>query len=69
MVTPTPGERARDDQRRRVRRYAAIMTVCITLMVLGFFVTALPVAVRLVFLGIAAVLPPVAAITGNRAPW
>ena len=68
MVTPTPGEGAREEQRGRMRRYGVIMSVCLTLMVLGFFVTAIPVPARLVCLGIAAVLPPLAAISGNRSP-
>ena len=40
------------------------MGVCLALVVFGFFVPA-PVPVRLVALAVAAVLPPIAAITAN----
>lgn len=64
VVTPTEGEARRADLARRRRRYGLLMGLCLALVLFGFFVPA-PVPVRLVALAVAAVLPPVAAITAN----
>lgn len=55
----------KDDLATRRRAYFVVMGTCLLLVVLGFFV--LPNGtVRLVVVGVAAVLPPIAAIVGNR---
>ena len=67
VVTATAAETARADLRARRRRYALVMGSCIALVLFGFYVPA-PIPVRLVALAVAAVLAPLAAITGNGGP-
>jgi hypothetical protein len=64
IVTPTERERRDADLARRRRRYFAIMVPCLALVCFGFFVPA-PTPFRVVALGIAAVLPPIAAMAAN----
>lgn len=66
-MTPTPAEAAREELARRRRHYGLLMTLCLALVVFGFFVPA-PVPVRLIALAVAAVLPPIAAVAGNGGP-
>lgn len=64
VVTPTETERRRADQHEREVRYRWLMGICLTCVLIGFFVP-FPIPVRGVFLAVAAVLPPVAAIVAN----
>lgn len=64
MVTPTETERRRADQHERQVRYFRLMGICLTCVLIGFFVP-LPVPVRGAFLVVAAALPPIAAIVAN----
>jgi hypothetical protein len=68
IVSRTERERRDDELATRRKRYFAIMIPCLALVGFGFFVPA-PTPARLVALGIAAVLPPIAAIVGNARPW
>jgi hypothetical protein len=67
VVTPTPREAREAEIAKRRRGYFLFMLPCIALVLFGFFVPA-PVPVRVVALAIAAVLPPLAAISGNARP-
>ena len=64
VVTPTDAERRRADQHEREVRYRWLMGICLTCVLIGFFLP-LPVPIRGAFLVVAAVLPPVAAIVAN----
>jgi hypothetical protein len=64
VVTRTEREARNDAINARQRRYLRVMIPCIALMLFGFFVPA-PIPLRLVALGVASVLPPIAAIVGN----
>lgn len=68
VVTPTARERREADLAARKRRYAVLMGLCVALLLFGFFLSAAPVPLRLAALVVAAVLPPVAAVTANRPP-
>ncbi len=68
IVHPTPHERQQADLARRRRRYFFVMIPCLVLFVVGF-AAPLPVWVRGVMFGVAAFMPPVAAIIGNRSPF
>jgi hypothetical protein len=65
IVTPTEREAREADIGSRRRRYFLVMVPCVALVLFGFFVPA-PVPLRLAALVVAAVLPPIAAIVGNR---
>jgi Na+/H+ antiporter NhaD/arsenite permease-like protein len=65
--TPTPREAREAEIAKRRRGYFMLMLPCIALVLFGFFVPA-PVPVRVVALAVAAVLPPLAAISGNARP-
>jgi len=68
IVTRTERERRDDDIAARRRRYFAVMIPCLVLVLFGFLVPA-PTPWRLGALAVASVMPPVAAIVGNRRPW
>jgi Na+/H+ antiporter NhaD/arsenite permease-like protein len=65
IVTPTEREQRERGIVARRRRYFTVMVPCIVLVLFGFFVPA-PIPVRVVALAVASLLPPVAAILGNR---
>lgn len=67
IVSRTERERRDDDIAARRRRYFAVMGPCLALVLFGFLVPA-PTPLRLGALAVASVLPPVAAIVGNRRP-
>jgi hypothetical protein len=68
IVTPTQREAREQDIRRRRRVYLSIMIPCIAMFAFFGLATFLPTPVRVAALCIAAVMPPVAAILGNRLP-
>lgn len=65
IVSPTADQARQESIARRQRRYLRVMVPCIALVLFGFFVPA-PTPLRLVALGIAAVLPPIAAVLANN---
>ncbi len=67
IVTPTPAERVRADQKVRIRRYLTLMGVCLVLVLFAFTVPA-PMPLRIVAAIVAALIPPFASIVGNRSP-
>jgi Protein of unknown function (DUF3099) len=66
VVTPTEHERRDDDIARRRKSYFLIMIPCIVLFVGFGYLLPVPTPVRVMALGIAAVLPPIAAVVANR---
>jgi hypothetical protein len=62
--TPTEREALEASIARRRKRYFRMMIPCIVLVLFGFWVPA-PVPIRLTALGIAAFMPPIAAMLGN----
>jgi Protein of unknown function (DUF3099) len=64
ITTATDREQLERSVAARRRRYFWVMVPCIALALFGFFVPA-PVPLRVAALGIACVLPPIAAIVGN----
>lgn len=64
IVTPTERERREVAIAQRRRRYFMVMIPCIALVIFGFFVPA-PTPIRLIALGLAAVMPPLASIIAN----
>lgn len=62
--SPTDREALEANIARRRRRYFTVMIPCLILVGFGFFVPA-PIPVRLTALGIAAFMPPIAAMLGN----
>jgi hypothetical protein len=64
VVTPTTEQERLENIKRRQKRYYRVMVPCIILVAFGFFVPA-PIPIRLIALGIAACMPPIAAIVGN----
>ena len=65
IVTPTDHERRDQSIKDRRRRYLMVMVPCLVLVLFGFFVPA-PIPIRVAALAVACVMPPVAAIIGNR---
>ena len=65
IVTPTDRERRNQSIKGRRRRYFMVMAPCLALVLFGFFVPA-PVPIRVAALAVACIMPPVAAIVGNR---
>jgi Mn2+/Fe2+ NRAMP family transporter len=68
IVTPTEREALERDIRRRRRIYLSIMVPCVVIFVFFGLASFLPTPVRVAALCVAAVLPPVAAVLGNRLP-
>jgi len=68
ITTPDVHESQEQDIRRRRRIYFRIMVPCLAMFAFFGFATFVPTPVRAVGLGIAALMPPVAAILGNRLP-
>ncbi len=68
IVTPTAGERYREDLERRKRRYFVVMAASLILFLVAALVPA-PLAIRLSMMAVAAVLAPVAGMVANRNPF